>query len=299
MMPEIVKRGSTIGFIADQDAGRKGIFVDFFGRKASTYKSIGLLAITYNLPIIVGCTRRVGNRFYFNYVLSRIIFPHEWANQEDPLTWVSAAYTKAIEDFVREDPTQYWWVHRRWKTRPKEERQKPRAGGAVLRAGDGSLVVLHGLGGGPTSRADLDVSVERRLQPLCPAWGRLIERGVDMRTTALLLWCGSSGGGVCGAAKLVACVGDSITYGSGIANPAQDRYPAQLQRILQQYDPAWKVQNFGVSGATLLSKGDLPYVHQTAYGVPNVPPRCRGHHAGDQRLQAAELAIQRGFRLGL
>jgi KDO2-lipid IV(A) lauroyltransferase len=127
MMPEIVKRGSTIGFIADQDAGRKGIFVDFFGRKASTYKSIGLLAITYNLPIIVGCTRRVGNRFYFNYVLSRIIFPHEWADQEDPLTWVSAAYTKAIEDFVREDPTQYWWVHRRWKTRPKEERQKTEA----------------------------------------------------------------------------------------------------------------------------------------------------------------------------
>jgi lysophospholipase L1-like esterase len=66
-------------------------------------------------------------------------------------------------------------------------------------------------------------------------------------------------------AKLVACVGDSITYGSGIANPAQDSYPSQLQRILQHYDPSWKVQNFGVSGATLLTKGDLPYVHQAAY----------------------------------
>jgi KDO2-lipid IV(A) lauroyltransferase len=124
MMPQIIEQGSTLGFIADQDAGRKGVFVDFFGRKASTYKSIGLLAITYNLPIAVGCTRRVGNRFFFDYVLSRIIFPSDWADKEDPLTWVSAAYTKAIEDFVRQDPTQYWWVHRRWKTRPKEERQK-------------------------------------------------------------------------------------------------------------------------------------------------------------------------------
>ena len=121
LMPRIVAQGSTLGFIADQDAGRKGIFVDFFGRKASTYKSIGLLALTYNLPIIVGCTRRVGNRFFFEFVLGRIIFPSEWADKEDPLTWISAEYTKAIEAFVREDPTQYWWLHRRWKTRPKEE----------------------------------------------------------------------------------------------------------------------------------------------------------------------------------
>jgi KDO2-lipid IV(A) lauroyltransferase len=140
MMPQIIEQGSTLGFIADQDAGRKGVFVDFFGRKASTYKSIGLLAITYNLPIVVGCTRRVGNRFFFDYVLSRIIFPHEWADKDDPLTWVSAAYTKAIEDFIRQDPTQYWWVHRRWKTRPKEERQAAEAAAEVSKDGSGLAV---------------------------------------------------------------------------------------------------------------------------------------------------------------
>jgi acyl-CoA thioesterase-1 len=67
------------------------------------------------------------------------------------------------------------------------------------------------------------------------------------------------------SAGLVACVGDSITYGAGIANRTADGYPAQLQRILRQYDPAWEVRNFGVSGATLLRKGDLPYVLQSAY----------------------------------
>jgi acyl-CoA thioesterase-1 len=66
-------------------------------------------------------------------------------------------------------------------------------------------------------------------------------------------------------AKLVACVGDSITYGSGIADRLNDGYPAQLQRILQEFDPAWKVDNYGVSGATLLSRGDLPYIRQGAY----------------------------------
>jgi len=66
-------------------------------------------------------------------------------------------------------------------------------------------------------------------------------------------------------AKIVACVGDSITYGSGISDRLNDSYPAQLQRILQEYDASWRVDNYGVSGATLLTRGDLPYVRQGAY----------------------------------
>ncbi|MDY0357639.1 MAG: GDSL-type esterase/lipase family protein [Sedimentisphaerales bacterium] len=66
-------------------------------------------------------------------------------------------------------------------------------------------------------------------------------------------------------ARLVACVGDSITYGSGISDRLRDGYPAQLERMLKEFDPAWEVENFGVSGATLLSKGDRPYIRESAY----------------------------------
>jgi Kdo2-lipid IVA lauroyltransferase/acyltransferase len=124
LMPQLIAEGATVCFIADQDAGRKGIFVDFFGRKASTYKSIGLLALTYNVPIVVGYGRRIDNRFFFEFGCTKIIRPEEWADKDDPLKWVTAEYTKAIEQFVREDPTQYWWLHRRWKHRPKEELTK-------------------------------------------------------------------------------------------------------------------------------------------------------------------------------
>lgn len=123
LMEKLTSTGATLCFIADQDAGRKGIFVDFFGRPASTYKSIGLLAITKNIPIVVGCSRRIDNRFFFEISANRIIFPEEWADKDDPLKWVTAEYTKAIEQFVREDPTQYWWLHRRWKHRPRGEKQ--------------------------------------------------------------------------------------------------------------------------------------------------------------------------------
>jgi KDO2-lipid IV(A) lauroyltransferase len=123
IMEKITLEGATLCFVADQDAGKKGIFVDFFGRKASTYKSIGLLAITNDIPVAVGYSRRIGNRFFFELGVNRIIFPEEWADKEDPLLWVTQEYTSAIEQFVREDPTQYWWLHRRWKHRPKEELQ--------------------------------------------------------------------------------------------------------------------------------------------------------------------------------
>jgi KDO2-lipid IV(A) lauroyltransferase len=124
-MAKTAASGATLCFIADQDAGRKGLFVDFFGRKASTYKSIGLLALTYNLPIIVGCSKRVDNRFFFEIEATRYIFPQEWADKDDPLQWITAEYTREIENFIRQDPTQYWWLHRRWKHRPKNEIQSP------------------------------------------------------------------------------------------------------------------------------------------------------------------------------
>ena len=116
-----MERHGTVGFVADQNAGAKGIFVDFFGRKASTYKSIGLVAMQYDVPIVIGYSRRVNEQFQFVVGVQDIIYPADWANQPDPLRYVTQRYTKAIEDFIRVDPGQYWWVHRRWKTRPKGE----------------------------------------------------------------------------------------------------------------------------------------------------------------------------------
>ena len=60
----------------------------------------------------------------------------------------------------------------------------------------------------------------------------------------------------------VACVGDSITYGSGIADRQNDAYPSVLQKLLGR---GYIVRNFGVSGATLLKKGDKPYWTQPQF----------------------------------
>lgn len=120
---DILRRGGTLGFVADQDAGRKGIFVNFFGRKASTYKSVGLLAMECEVPIIVGYARRLGGRFRYTVGIERVIRPEEWRDRADPLLWITQEYTAAIEALVKAAPEQYLWIHRRWKSRPRTERQ--------------------------------------------------------------------------------------------------------------------------------------------------------------------------------
>lgn len=118
---QVLDSKGVVGFTADQNAGSKGIFIDFFGRKASSYKSIALLAMQYEVPVVIGYARRKGDKFRFICGCQDIIYPEDWKDQDDPLRYITQRYNKAIEDFVRADPGQYLWVHRRWKTRPKGE----------------------------------------------------------------------------------------------------------------------------------------------------------------------------------
>jgi KDO2-lipid IV(A) lauroyltransferase len=96
--------------------------VPFFGRLASTYKSIGLLAMQHQVPVIIGYARRRGDLFDFDIGVTDIIYPEDWQSQSEPLRYITQRYTRGIETFVREDPTQYLWIHRRWKHRPKHEK---------------------------------------------------------------------------------------------------------------------------------------------------------------------------------
>lgn len=60
----------------------------------------------------------------------------------------------------------------------------------------------------------------------------------------------------------IACVGNSITYGSGVFNKEKNAFPVQLQNLLGKN---YQIENFGVSGRTLLKKGDYPYWETDAY----------------------------------
>ena len=118
-MLDVLRTGGILSFLADQDAGQRGLYVDFFGRPASTHKAIALLAIEHNAPVVVGYARRIGPGFRYEVGCDSIIEPSEWADSPDAVRLLTQRYTSALESYIRKNPEQYLWLHRRWKHQPK------------------------------------------------------------------------------------------------------------------------------------------------------------------------------------
>ena len=79
-----------------------------------------------------------------------------------------------------------------------------------------------------------------------------------MRRLTSLLLCLCAFFSVSMAQIRVACVGNSITEGHGLSDPATEAYPGVLQRLLGD---DYVVQNFGLSGYTMMREGDSPYMN--------------------------------------
>lgn len=126
---DVLRAGGVVSFLADQSAGERGLFVDFFGRPASTHKGIALLAIEFGVPIVVGGARRIGPGFRYEIECEEIIEPSEWTGSTDDVRIITQRFTSAIERIIRRAPEQYLWLHRRWKHEPrsKSKRQALRA----------------------------------------------------------------------------------------------------------------------------------------------------------------------------
>jgi KDO2-lipid IV(A) lauroyltransferase len=120
----ILGRGGTMTFLADQYAGTKGCWVDFFGRPASAHKAIALFALEHDAVISVGTARRLGAPLKYELVAQSFADPRANTPNVAGIRELTAWYTSEIERFVRVAPSQYWWLHRRWKDhRPARRRR--------------------------------------------------------------------------------------------------------------------------------------------------------------------------------
>ena len=123
-MTALLAKGGNLGLLCDQDAGARGLFVDFFGKPASTFKSIALLALEYDALIIVGYAIRESDNFdeagwsKFEVGCETLIDPR-LTTTNDPVGEITQQYTSALERAIRRAPEQYFWVHRRWKSEPR------------------------------------------------------------------------------------------------------------------------------------------------------------------------------------
>jgi KDO2-lipid IV(A) lauroyltransferase len=113
-----LKDGLPFYYLPDQDQGRhNAVFVPFFGIPAAAISALPRLAKLTGAQIVPVTTRQLpGGRGY------RVRFYPPWDNfPSDDLEADVARMNAFIEDRVREMPTQYLWLHRRFKTRPQGE----------------------------------------------------------------------------------------------------------------------------------------------------------------------------------
>lgn len=138
-LPALVAGGAPVGFVADQNGGDRGVFVPFFNRLVSTYKSIGLLAMQFNATVVCSAARRipleersVRGGLGYRVEMTDCFGPADWLGHPDPLFYLTARYRRAIEVMVRRAPEQYLWMHRIWRSRPRHERMGKPFPGSLL-----------------------------------------------------------------------------------------------------------------------------------------------------------------------
>lgn len=123
-----LKKGNSIGIIADQHAGSmEGVEVQFFNHPARAHISPALMHLKTQIPILVGVTRRKpGYKFQYEYVVSDPIMFSPTDNKEQDIKDLTQLYTSELEKLIAEDPTQWLWAHRRWLdiNRDRKKRKK-------------------------------------------------------------------------------------------------------------------------------------------------------------------------------
>ena len=110
--------GRMVGILLDQNASRsEGVFVPFFGRPASTSRSLALLALRTGAPVVPIFIRRDPAGGHRVTIRPPLAAPAAGAG-EGAVAELTRRCTEAIEAAIREAPDQWLWVHNRWRTRP-------------------------------------------------------------------------------------------------------------------------------------------------------------------------------------
>jgi KDO2-lipid IV(A) lauroyltransferase len=109
---EIKHKNISISMLVDQKV-REGIKVDFFNRPAYTSTFLPIFALKHNLPLIpVHVVRR--KNYMFDIILEKPISIEKTNNKEKDIETLTKAMNQKIEEWVQNDPTQWFWLHKRW-----------------------------------------------------------------------------------------------------------------------------------------------------------------------------------------
>ena len=118
-----LKNNEAVAIMMDQNTAKGGVFVNFFGRKAATARSLARLSYRTGTPIIpFFCHPTEKGTYHIKYG-PELRLEKTGHKERDIIEWTQEC-EKIIEKIIQNTPDPWIWAHRRWKTRPSEEREK-------------------------------------------------------------------------------------------------------------------------------------------------------------------------------
>ncbi|MBL7033507.1 MAG: lysophospholipid acyltransferase family protein [Candidatus Delongbacteria bacterium] len=110
-----LRAGRFVAFMVDQDAGSRGVWIDFFNQPASTARGAAVYALRTGTPVLfMYDIRRPHGRHHV--VIRELQLDRSGEIDEEKITAALTLMTRALEEAIREHPTQYMWMHHRWRS---------------------------------------------------------------------------------------------------------------------------------------------------------------------------------------
>ena len=120
-MLKVLKAGGSVALLIDQDTTKvKSTFVNFFGRQAATPVGAALMALKTGAAVLPAFSHLGDDGLQHIEILPEIPL-RITGNEEVDIQYNTQVFTGYIEDRIRQYPTQWLWMHERWKTRPEAE----------------------------------------------------------------------------------------------------------------------------------------------------------------------------------
>ncbi len=107
--------GLSTSILIDQHAGHKALYVEFMGKKAYTAASVAALARQFQRPVYVAALFRCKNKFKFEFYLEQAHIPPLTENKQADLENITKNVNIILEKYIKMNPSQWFWMHRRWR----------------------------------------------------------------------------------------------------------------------------------------------------------------------------------------
>ena len=120
----VLESGAILTILGDQHAGTKGCWIDFLGRPASCHKAVALFSLGSGAPMMVSYCRHTEQPLHFEIGCTGVADPMVMEDELRDVRSLTQWYNDRMADAIREEPSQYWWVHRRWKEKPVRQTKR-------------------------------------------------------------------------------------------------------------------------------------------------------------------------------